>query len=306
MPRVDTRDRRGRIYVVNYRNGSPVGPPLVFDRNGRFLAALGRFGSGFGATSMPSWIDAGWDDTTRVYDRGRVVVFGPDLRPVRSLERTDLPRGVRDGVGYPRGGFAALSDLPAPAGAPFAVFLSRPGRASSAVLPPLTTPALDGPHRKIARVRGAGADRLWVAQFALSRGHGYDLLQADTSGRVHSAVRRRPAWWVTADLSAFSHEPIPSSRVVAIREIAEGVVAILIAQPKPDWERVGVERGTMAGWWNRYDGRLELVDVRRGAVLGSTHVRGMPLRILDDATIVTYSEDERATPSVELWHVSVR
>ena len=59
--------------------------PSIFSAHGDFMGALGRTGKGPGELTAPTWIDADIDDSLRVVDVDRVVVFDRNLRPVRTI-----------------------------------------------------------------------------------------------------------------------------------------------------------------------------------------------------------------------------
>ena len=76
-------DRRGRVYVADDLNHHVV----VFGPDGRFIATVGREGSGPGEFTHPWRVRVDANDTVFVWDMGaaRMSVFGPDLRYRRSF-----------------------------------------------------------------------------------------------------------------------------------------------------------------------------------------------------------------------------
>lgn len=88
----------GRVLMT--RSGDIVvllagpGPPLVYDRGGRLKGPLGGCGRGPGESTWPHWIDAAVDDSLRVFELGRVIVFDSALKHARTaIDRA--PRRVR-------------------------------------------------------------------------------------------------------------------------------------------------------------------------------------------------------------------
>ncbi len=76
-------DRRGRVYVADDLNHRVA----VFGPDGRFIATVGREGSGPGEFTNPWRVRVDANDSLFVWDMGaaRVSVFGPDLRYRRSF-----------------------------------------------------------------------------------------------------------------------------------------------------------------------------------------------------------------------------
>jgi len=293
-------ERKGRIFLIGPRprHVLPEGPPLVFDQRGQYLGTLGGRGSGPGETWRPSWVDVDTDDSIRVFEQGRMVVFGQDLKHVATRSDTRSVRRLQDVVMLPDRSIVALGSEFLTPGRPRAIHMLRPGEAAVQFMPEPQQPKADGRARVLARFRNRGSDRFWVAQFDAHEGHGYDLLLMDVSPRVHIALRRRPTWWRSAAIYG-KPEFTPTSRVMAVREVANGIVGVLFAHPRADWRpsRIEPKRGS----YMAYETRLELMDTARGVVVASAQMRGYPLRILSDSTFATYLEDEDGTPHIDVW-----
>jgi hypothetical protein len=153
--------------------------------------------------------------------------------------------------------------------------------------------------RLLTRARKGNTRAFWVAEFDANQGRGYDLLLIDDASRLYSAVRRLPASWNSAEIYGPVHN-VPTSRVVDVREVADDVLAVLIAQPRVDWKRIPEEQ-TNSGFWNRYESLIELIDVKRRVALGSARMPGFPTRILGDGRVATYLENNDATPHLDVW-----
>jgi hypothetical protein len=143
-----------------------------------------------------------------------------------------------------------------------------------------------------------------MAEFDANEGRGYDLLLIDVAPRVYWSVRRLPEWWNSAAIYGPVRH-VPTSRIQDIREISDGVVAVMIAQPRDDWKRIAVDAQTNAGFWNRYTTVIELIDVKRRLVIGDGQAAGFPVRILDDSRLATFVEGEDAVPHLDVWTISL-
>jgi len=292
-------DMTGRIFLIGPqpRRVIPEGPPIVFDHRGQYLGTLGRRGSGPGETRDPSWVDVETDDSICVFEKGRMVVFGPDLKHVATRADTRAFRALHDVVPLPDGSLVGLGSEFVKPGRPRPIHMLQPGAASVRFMPEPQQPKVEGVARVLARSRNRSLDRFWVAQFAAHEGRGYDLVLMDVSPRIHVALRRRPIWWRSAAIYG-KPEFTPTSRVMAVREVANGIVGVLFAHAPADWRlRVNPKKYS----YMAYETRLELMDTAGGVVLASAQVRGFPLRILSDSTFATYVEDEDGAPHIDVW-----
>jgi hypothetical protein len=304
-PRVVAQDRRGRIYVLNIRRGGVHDPPAVYDSLGKYLGPLGRRGQGPGETTRAYWIDAGFDDTVRVFEPNRIVTFSKDLTHIRTRTEQHPVPGIRHIVVWPNGSYYAIGYEGIMPGRRTAAIHRRSSDGTRwEVVPEVERRDLFGPSRVLRSSRTKTSGLFWIAQFSASAGLGYDLLQVDTTLRVVSALRRRPRWWQS---SAPSQNPIldASSRVADLRDLGNGVVAVLIAQPRDDWRTVPVDRRYYTGWWNQYTTLVEVVDTRKLILLGVARFPGYPMRILSDTRIASYVEEDDV-PLLDVWRIRLR
>ncbi|MEW5916249.1 MAG: hypothetical protein AB1762_07585, partial [Gemmatimonadota bacterium] len=251
-PKLIMQDRLGRLYVINIRRGLVDGPPEIYDSLGRYLGPLGRRGHGPGETTLPYWLDAGFDDTIRVFEPNRVVMFGPDLKHIRTRTEQQPVPGIRHVVMWPNGSYFAIGYRGVEPGQSVEWLYRRSADGASwAPVPEDPRPYYLGPARIPRPAREKNSRRLWLAQYATTGGHGFDLLLADSALRTTSAMRHEPSWWVSSK-PADNGILVASSRVVDVRDLGAGLVAVLIAQPRPDWRRVPVDPVRLTGWWNFY------------------------------------------------------
>jgi hypothetical protein len=297
------QDRRGRIHVVTIRQARPYGPPEVFDSLGRHLGPLGRRGEGPGETTVPYWIDAGYDDTIRVFEAGRVVVFDADLRHVRTYAETTCS-GMRHVAAAGR--LLSRSATEVRASGQRADFVHRRSADGTAwsIVPEVVPVAAYGPNRVLRSAYDKRSGTFWIAQFATHNGQGYDLWQMDSSLKPSAVLRRRPPWWHSAPVYD-ERRLIPSSRVIDVRDLGGGLVAVLIAQPRSDWRSVEVDEVRVTGWWNMYDSIVEVQDWRRRVIVSTARMTGYPQRILSDTRVATYAEED-GIPFLDVWKVPLR
>lgn len=247
-------------------------------------------------------MEAGWDDSVRLYEGNRVVIFDADLKPVRTRAEHAWVGGIRVTITQPDGSYLALSDEPL-RGRPLIPIYRRSADGTRWARIPDPDLEVEGPFRVIARTRAA-ASQLWVVQFAMGRGRGYDLLKQDPSGRVTLALQRRPRWW-RSEKGVF---PMPSrSNVVfSVREIADGLVAVLMRHPLPNFADIPIDPTNGNGSWRRFETILEIIDVNKRTVVSSARLRGFSRFIIDDRHIATWKEEEDGTPIAEIYRFDVR
>lgn len=309
LPRLIRGDRQGRVVVIQTRQGLTEGPPVMFEASGEFAGTLGRYGRGPGETEHPDWLDADFDDSIRVVESQRLVVYDAQLRSIRTgtLRRwISRPQQVV-AVGTDR--FAAIGSGAMTPGSPRPIeYLGTLGaRPMTADLSGVA--AGGGGLQVLARSRHLPRGELWMGRYSLSDGAGYDLALISPDGRVLGEWRRRPKWWVSIRLSEATAPAIGIpivSRLMDVRDIGDGRLLVLIAQPSSDpaKRRAAIAPRTGAGWWNRYDTIVELVDVGRGEVVGNTRVPGFPRFLVGDRRFATYTEVDDE-PQVEVVTVVI-
>lgn len=291
LPRLIRGTRRGQYVVIPTRNALTDGPPLVFDAKGGFVSHLGRKGRGPGESEHPDWLDADLDDSIRVIENARLTVFGPDLRLAASSTMSRWITGPMFVVAFAPDRFVALGSGAMRPGEPrrFEIIGSA-SAASTLKFVPTRHDASAGALQVLARARNALSPWLWVARFSLSDGFGYDLEKV--GNQLGGSWRRRPEWWVSKHLSPATNTPPLVSRLADVREIAPARVALLVAQPSGNARRrsAPIKPRTGAGWWNRYDAVVEVVDIDRGELVAHLELPGFPRQFVADDRIAVYSE----------------
>jgi hypothetical protein len=274
--------------------------PSIFSTRGNFVGTLGKQGKGPGELTFPTWIDTELDDSVRVLDVDRMVVFDERLRPAHTIVG---PRGqlIWHAAFLRRNAFASQSsvqdsrDLTRPV--PIVV-RSDSGR----VLSTIEVPKIDGQKTFISLARALDDPRgFWLAEWTTDRQKGYRLALLDETGRrLRSLVLSRD-WWVNSDFKANPAAAI--TKVRAIRQIDVRTIVVIIAHPRPGWEQMPVDPRTMAGDYGRYLTVVEIVDARTGKLERSETLAGYPISIVDHARIALYLESDDGTPAVSLERI---
>jgi hypothetical protein len=298
-------DARGRLFVTFTRNAMPAPPTLVLDSSGRLLRALARRGRGPGESDRPEVLHIGPGDTIRLYEPGREIVFDGELRHIRTSAQARSVQIPRQVVRFHDDTFLMIgSELYGEDGLPQRLRRHDTKGTTLGELREVSPLGAFGPMRRIAHALEPARERLWIAQFAWDRGRGYDLLLLDRAPRLDLHLRRVPREWITAP--QVINEMTGTSRVEAIREVAPGIVAVMIAHPKPNWRSIPIHPKRFTGWWNRYDTRVEFIDTRSLRVLGTASITGYPRAALPGDRFVTYQEDADGLPILDVWRVPRR
>ncbi len=232
-------------------------------------------------------------------------MFDADLRHVRTYaERQPVP-GMRHVVMWPDGSYFAIGNEVRASGqrADFVHRRSADGTSWS-IVPEVVPTAAYGPNRVLRPADDKRSGTFWIAQFATHNGEGYDLWQVDSSLKRSAVLRRRPSWWHSAPVYD-ERRVIPSSRVLDVRDLGGGFVAVLIAQPRSDWRSVEIDEVRVTGWWNMYDSIVEVQDWRRRVIVSTARMTGYPQRILSDTRVATYAEED-GIPFLDIWKVQLR
>ena len=303
-PRRAIRDRQGRLILLQAHGG---GPPLIFDRIGRPSGGLGRRGRGPGETIFPLWIDNSIGDTIRVFESTRTVIFAPNLKHVRTVTsvKFDMPMFLA----VLRPGVYALQTaiLPGPTSdpkrEPFPIVVrTDTGR----TLRQISVPRLNDGLTRVLFSRDRGDARsMWLVEYQERTLPGYQVIHLDQSGRRAKVIHRRPLWWHGRDprapLVSRTAWPVPNSHLKDVRQIGRDTLAVLGSTPRDDWRTVPFNTVTGEGDADRFDSALDIIDLKRGIVLGSIRIPGAPVSIASDDAVVTSSVDQDGYPSVSVY-----
>jgi hypothetical protein len=299
------RDRHGRYLVTTQGQ-----LPLVFAPNGRFIREVGRRGSGPGELKSPVYIALLPGDSMLVLDTqlSRASVFSPDFKFKRSITlpfyvNAAIPltwpgRVIANGVSYASqevGWPLHLLDMSTSAAKRVASFGDNKGE-----LRPNQNAAL------LRRIVGVQHDSFW-AMHVLN----YQITQHGSDGHILDSVRRRPDWFSTESqwsLGGPRRPPSPALQTAAVRGDTLWVIARV---PKSDWEKAwaGVAAGRVSevGAGKAPDptqlhmSRVEVIDLRRGAVLAHADYEGIIVNIDADLRAIIYDLEEGGEPRLRIF-----
>jgi hypothetical protein len=280
------RDRVGRI-ILSPRD---LEPPIVFDASGQYVSPLGRTGSGPGESMATGWIDAGRDDSIRVFEKARVSVFGPDLTFARTtalLEPFPVWQYTLDVLSdghYLIGRQECTAD---------GICTNAISRRSPQGRTVDTLPRFDG---VVASARDSAF--YWAAQ-PLAESAGYALELKDTLGHSRLRLDRQPAFATIVHRPGAKYAIRTTPRDV--REDPQGTLVVLLLQPKADAATITSPQGA----FDLFDTVVEVIDLKTRRVTGSRRINASPLRILDDRHIATYRISSTGNPVVEVWAVTL-
>jgi len=259
------------------------------------VETLGRKGKGPGELTFPMWLDADIDDSLRVVDVDRVVVFDRKLRPVRTIIGPGAQliwhaAFVRSNAYVWQSMAQDSKDLTRTV--PI-VLRTDSGR----VLSTIQVPKINDHKTFIALSRTLDDPRaFWLAEWTTDGQMGYRLSVLNETGRRLRTLQLQRDWWIGSDFKANPTAAI--SQVREIRQIDGRTIAVLLAHPIKDWAKVIVDPRTMEGDIDRYETVVELVELPAGKLLRSTRLPGYPVSLLQGARVAIYREADDGTPSV--------
>jgi hypothetical protein len=146
---------------------------------------------------------------------------------------------------------------------------------------------------------------MWLVEFQERTFPGYQVVHLDESGRRQVIFSWKPSWWHERDprapLVSRTAWPVPNSLLLDVRLIGRDTLAVLGSTPRADWRAVPFDTVSGEGYWDRFDSALDVIDLRRRIVLGSTRVPGAPVSIASDNAVVTSSVDQDGYPSISVF-----
>lgn len=298
MPALVSVTRAGQYVVTEYVNSSP----LVFGTTGLFLGPLAREGRGPGELTFASWVDSELDDSVRVIDIDRIVVFNGERQPVRTIVgRT--PGVVSTAVFLRAGAYVAQSTIQDSRNLTRAVPVvvrSDSGR----VLREIEVPSINGQKTFVKLARKLDDDRaFWMTETVVSSLQGYRVVVVTDAGVRQRLLPQNRTWWLGAD---FKRNPVAAlSKVQFIKQMDAEHLAVLIAHPVKEWRSVAVSPSNMRKDRERYETVIEVLDARSGVLLGSATVRGYPISLLPNRRAAVYREAPDGTPRIEIIQYSM-
>ena len=310
--------RTPRGDVILYQLGRPR--VQVFDSLGRSRGLLARVGPGPGEFERPLWISPGTGDTVRVYERKRVVVFGPRLQYVRDVTlKTPIAASFVEFVRLSNGMTAHIPNGGQP-GDQKRLNIRR-SNGDTVVTPVL--PDTVGPINTYQLAAGHGrAVGVWYARGSMDSA-GYQVGWVDTTGRRTQRFKRIPGWWhhtpkpepfvvwrvpkdggrPVASRDSSDRLPRPATMLRDFRVRQDGRLLVLVEHPREPWEGMTLRN---VAWAAATSTVMEVIDPTTNTVVGSAGARGSPIGFLSDEVLATYREDADGAFHVELWRITVR
>lgn len=254
------RDASKRTYIV----GDPITHVLVFDPAGRFLRRIGRTGSGPGEFENGASLVVTGDGEFSVFDRERGVILNFDYTGrLRGEVRTvgeRFPTGVET---YPWEGpwvlHVANMRTPERAGYPLHpvnVETGEIGRAFGS-----STGELELGGGSIPSIAITGDRRIWMARNPLDR---YEISLWDRNREL--LLFRRDTPWFPERTERLPHGP-EDKPLPAIDDLAATDSLLWVSGVVADeqWQKAE----SYWDWDARYDGFVEVIDLRTNRVVGS-------------------------------------
>jgi len=237
-------------------------PPLVVDSAGAVIDTFAIYGEGPGELGSPSWITKGPGDSVLVFDLGRVLVFDPERRFVRSVPvaaRRSWAVAVLPDQGVVTSSASFGDTIP----------IAAYGLAAGEPRWRISVSPAPGQSPKVRSLHVAPDGTLWVLR-AMQK---LELTQYDTAGRLMRTLSPTVPWFPPyEDFVNPSREIAPSPYVVGFWVDSLDRAWIVGQATDPDWATAeGEEIQSEGGTYFRptrpddiRDGVLEVIDLKIG------------------------------------------
>ncbi len=277
---------------------SRVGEVVVFDREGRFLRAIGTEGSGPGEYSSGyRRVIATNGDSIHIFDvpSARHTVLSPDYDVIRSIPLSTQVDPLDRWMERARWVVSVDANAPADRGWRLRV-IDDSGKAIKRLGASPPDPEEQILVRAVSRVSNG---RIWTG------GGGRYLVELwDSAGQRQRAFSRDVGWFPAIDVTdpKWLTQYWPGT-VIALQEDTEGrlwVVTVVAEEAPADARPPGSPNVPAA----KRAGVIEVIDIRTGRLLATTRLPWVPDRFLDDLTLSTYRADQRTgQPYVDVWRL---
>jgi hypothetical protein len=301
-------DGRGRYWII----ANPE-MPSVYDASGRFVATVGRRGSGPGEFQIPLDAAPVPGDSMLVLDgAGRATVFDPELHAARTVAVTagffpvhviDWPSSVvaNGFVGGAQAGTLPLHRL---------TFADR----AAGVLASFG-PANDhtGPNAYawvMQRISPAVGDGFWSADWAR-----YRLTHWTAIGKTILTLERKPSWFLHEFGGGFgsAQEP-PDPGISAILEDSTGLLWVFAKVPASTWRGAwpsGAHPGRgipvqQIAHEKLFRTVIEVIDPRRRRVVARQTIPEYIVAALPGPRAAAYVVSGDGTPRIEILRLELR
>lgn len=249
---------------IAYQPNPPGGPPLIVDSSGRVIDTLARLGAGPGEVQQMSRVVRGRGDTVYVVDAGRVAVYSPDLRFLRTFPST--LHSAWSAAALPSGEIALATST---YGTPEIVTAYEPG-AGTRSWGVTITPDLSSHLSEIRSLAVAPDGTLWTIRVTGSLA--FEHFGRD--GRRLGGITATPEWYPPYDRMQSPSRTAPPTPSVAgfwVDSAGRAWVVGLAADPK--WaEAAGKDQPGEGGTTyfvpdhpeNVRDGIIDVIDLTSG------------------------------------------
>ena len=261
-------DGRGRYWVL-------VGEdtPLVFDADGRFVAAVGRRGTGPGEIQSPTDIAPLPGDSVLLLDNGKAMVFDADLKPVRSITLTAgfFPVHVIEWPIYVVANGTVSTKVASGWPLHSVTFEERVARVDTSFGPERSTLGPQGVPMLMQRIAPSTGMTFWSADWGR-----YRLTHWGGAAKKTLTLERKAAWFppeaIRGSLGSPATPPDPS--IAGIHQDSAGLLWVYTKIAAPTW-RTGWPKGATGSeieirrlaLEKMYRTTIEVIDPRTKRVL---------------------------------------
>lgn len=306
-PMAMARTSDDHFVVSFYPRGDEV---VVFDPTGTFLRVLARRGRGPGEVTRAGHIEVSADDSVRIYDNGRVLIYSPDLSFVRT-EVLPLP-AARDATRLQSGSsvIAVPTFMSDYGGSPLYMVENGEVKNSFGRTPGDPEGGPGSPFAIVRSLASNGVDRIWSAP--LTR---YEITEWDASGsmvRSWSTDVEGFAPW--SEMKPISAEAPPDGRIADIRWLGDSRLLVMVAMPNPNWRDYlgppssgpdGTPVYNEADIHGLFHTRLDVWDLENSIIVTSRTEPRSLTALVDDHHVAGYRQDETGNPFIDVLRFTV-
>ena len=252
---------------------------------------------------MPTWIDTDLDDSIRVLDSDRLVVFDRQLHHVRTVIGPTA-RLVWHAAFLRPNTYIAQSRY-VDANDPLRTMPLIVRNDSGRTLASIDIPKLQGRKVFLAVGRHLSNPReLWLVEWISQKMQGYRISILSEEGKRQQTWVQSRDWWMVGDDDPQVMRPL--SNVRDVKQIDERKVGVLIATPKPGWASVTVNPRNLEGDDARYEARVDVLSVSTGSLVGTARLPGYPICLLSHGRVAVYRETAEGEPVIVIARFEVR
>lgn len=301
------RDALGRYWLVFHRL-----PAMVFETDGTFLQIVGRTGSGPGEFQVPDHA-LRVADSIAIFDaRNGMHVYGPDLAWVRTSATPPMQVQDAAAVAWPTTVATTHHQMRY---VPRALLVDVSGERAvvrdSLILGEPFGPVAPDMESRSYVLATAGDGSVWTTGAGT-----YRLVRRAPDGAVLQELRPESSWLPDGSTGmGGGPENAPNARIAALWVDAGGRVWVLGHVARENWHEAweayalpaggpggvqGVPVSAVPPPHERYQTVIDVWDPAAGQLLVSRRYRGYANHVLDDGSLVVYTEEGAGYPVVEI------